>query len=134
MACVASKMAAADRAIRAGDTRGLPNYWRGSPRDTLERWAIHESWALQVEKEHSMYRIRLEDLCRAPVSCVYDIFRSLGLDVTTPVLTVLGDYAACINRDPNGKYIGSDYDWLRQMIKSLSPVMELAEEYGYEIE
>lgn len=133
IACVASKMAAADRAIREGDTRGLPNYWRGSPKDTLGRWAIHENWALQVEKEHPTHRIRLEDLCRAPVSYVYDIFRSLGLDVPTSVLTVLGDYAACINSDPNEKYAGVDYEWLRQMIRVQPDVMALAKRYGHEI-
>lgn len=126
-AVVASMVAAAKRAIDAGDTRGLPVYWRAAPENILSRWVAHEKWALQMAKDYPVHRVRLEDMCCHPITNVYDIFRFVGLEETlTDDFTreTAGEIARRVEIDPNSKYRPYDIE--------LSPeAIVIAKEYGY---
>jgi hypothetical protein len=58
-------------------------YWRGDASAVLERWAIHEEWALAAKDEDKLpvFTLRLEDLWEHPVRKMSELFGFLGLEM-----------------------------------------------------
>lgn len=82
----------------------MPDYFRGSAAQVLERWAIHEEWVLRMKEElgESVLTLRLEDVWRDPMATADRLLAFLELEKTD-------DFAAQVpqllhRRDPNAKY------------------------------
>jgi hypothetical protein len=82
----------------------MPDYFRGSTAQVLERWAENEEWVLRIKEEvgDAVFTVRLEDLWRAPHEVAGRLLDFLGLEMTD-------DFAAQVPqlihpRDPNEKY------------------------------
>lgn len=57
------------------------DYWNQSAEAILERWAIHEEWALAVKDQEQLpvFSFRFEDLCENPVEIMRELFEFLNL-------------------------------------------------------
>lgn len=81
----------------------MPDYFRGTPEQILERWAATEEWALRMKEDGAdIITVRLEDLWRDPFAVAARILGFLDLEATD-------DFTAQIPnlihpRDPNEKY------------------------------
>ena len=102
--------------------KGVPDYWKEGSEVILDRWAIHEQWALQATASghFDVHRLRLEDLARDPHTEMDAIFRFLELSSANADTS---GYAE-INEDPNSAYRSTQYT-------DLPEVAELMKEYGY---
>ena len=85
----------------AGRWQVAPAWWKREPRRILERWAVHEEWALRAVALGDAYGLRFEDLCRAPAETLGALFGFLGLDLPGET----ADRArAMVRRDSNRKH------------------------------
>lgn len=81
----------------------MPDYFRGTPEQILERWAATEEWALGMKEDGAdIITVRLEDLWRDPFAVSARILGFLDLEATD-------DFTAQIPKlihpkDPNEKY------------------------------
>src|SRR4051794_780442 len=62
----------------------MPDYFRGTVEQVLERWAIHEEWALRIKEEtgDAVMTVRLEDLWREPHAIAHRLLDFLDLQAT----------------------------------------------------
>jgi hypothetical protein len=102
----------------------MPDYFRGSVEEILERWAINEEWVLRMKEENgdAIFTVRLEDLWREPRAVAGRLLDFLELKTTD-------DFAAQIPqlihpRDPNEKYAS----FALPEVPRASRIMEI---YGY---
>ena len=85
----------------AGRWQVAPAWWKREPRRILERWAVHETWALRALAQGDGFGLRFEDLCQDPTGTLGALFGFLGLDLPGEV----ADQARGLVRpDPNLKY------------------------------
>jgi hypothetical protein len=85
----------------AGRWQVAPAWWKREPRRILERWAVHEEWALRAVALGDGYGLRFEDLCREPAETLGALFGFLGLDLPGET----ADRArAMVRPEPNRKY------------------------------
>jgi hypothetical protein len=82
----------------------MPDYFRGTVEQVLERWSINEEWALRMKEElgDAVFTVRLEDLWREPNAVAGRLLDFLELEWTD-------EFAAQVPqlihpRDPNEKY------------------------------
>lgn len=81
----------------------VPEYWKGSPAQVLERWAIHEEWVLQAKatEQAPILTFRFEDLCAQPAETMQRVFQFLDLDCPASVADrIRGE----VQPDPNRKW------------------------------
>jgi|GEM_PF-1058388 len=102
----------------------MPDYFRGTVEEVLERWAIHEEWVLRMKETDAgaIFTVRLEDLWREPHAIAGRLLDFLELETTD-------DFAAQIPqlihpRDPNEKYAS----FALPEVARASRIMEI---YGY---
>ena len=85
----------------AGRWQVAPAWWKREPRRILERWAVHEEWALRAVALGDAHGLRFEDLCRDPAETLGALFGFLGLDLPGEI----ADRARELVRpDPNRKH------------------------------
>ena len=85
----------------AGRWQVTPAWWKQEPRRVLERWAVHETWALRAVERGDGFGLRFEDLCQDPAETLGALFGFLGLDLPGEV----ADQArGLVRADPNRKY------------------------------
>ena len=85
----------------AGRWQVAPAWWKREPRRVLERWAVHETWALRALDQGDGFGLRFEDLCQDPAGTLGELFGFLGLDLPGDV----ADRArGMVRPDPNLKY------------------------------
>jgi hypothetical protein len=91
--------------IRAAEkwNEGVPEYWKGTPAQILERWAVHEEWVLEAKSWGGgrVHSLRMEDLCEEPVRRMREVFEHLEVDVPENMDDTI---RASVRRDPNEKY------------------------------
>jgi len=90
--------------LGAGRTWGRVEYWTSeSARDVLERWAVHEQWAIDVKAAlpDRVLTLRFEDLTDSPAATMTSVFTFLGLDTPEPLQRLT---RATTTRDSNAKY------------------------------
>ncbi|HWM93325.1 MAG TPA: sulfotransferase [Thermoanaerobaculia bacterium] len=85
----------------AGRWQVAPGWWKQEPRRILERWAVHERWALEAGARGGCSFLRFEDLCQDPAETLGALFGFLGLDLPGEVA---GRARAMVRPDPNRKY------------------------------
>jgi len=94
---VASMMAAANTW-----SAGVPDYWRLGPEQILQRWTIHEQWAIDAKEEGlPVHSLRFEDLVSDPQDSMHAIFDFLKLNSREANLTEELDR---IETNPNRNY------------------------------
>lgn len=82
----------------------MPDYFRGTAAQVLERWAINEEWALRMKETHgdAILTLRLEDLWLEPHAVVDRLLDFLELE---PSAELTRQIPWLIHpRDPNEKY------------------------------
>lgn len=102
----------------------MPDYFRGTVEQVLERWAIHEEWVLRMKESspEAVFTVRLEDLWREPHAVAERLLDFLGLE-SSDELT--GQIPQLIHpRDPNEKYAS----FALPEVPGASRIMEI---YGY---
>lgn len=84
-------------------TQGVPQYWKQTPMEILERWAIHEKWVLQEKsmRPNKIHTLRLEDLCKKPEEIMAGVFEFLGEEMLGHIAE---HFEALIKINPNDKY------------------------------
>lgn len=110
--------------MRAAESwKVVPDYWKGTAFGLLERWAIHEAWALEVAEEDStpVHRLRLEDLCARPIETMERVFEFLDVELPAEIEDRI---RRSVYTDPNAKYTGFELP----ASSRAAPIMEL---YGY---
>jgi LPS sulfotransferase NodH len=102
----------------------MPDYFRGTVEQVLERWAINEEWVLRMKETdaEAIFTVRLEDLWREPHAIAGRLLDFLELETTD-------DFAAQVPqlihpRDPNEKYAS----FALPEVPRASRIMEI---YGY---
>ncbi|HEU0053851.1 MAG TPA: sulfotransferase [Longimicrobium sp.] len=103
----------------------MPDYFRGTAAEVLERWAIHEEWALRMKEEvgDAFLTVRLEDLWREPRAVAHRLLDFLELETTD-------EFEAMIPRlihprDPNEKYASFT-------LPEVPRALRIVEIHGYE--
>ena len=96
--------------IEAGKTwndQSIPEYWKQTPSQILERWAIHEEWVLRAKSRllNKIRTIRLEDLAEDPVRIMSETFSFLDLDLPSDVEKTIADW---VWRNPNWRHRAFD--------------------------
>lgn len=96
---VASKM----RAAANWDDESLPDYWRGTASEILERWATHEEWVLDMKNTSSdgVHTFRLEDIAISPEETLDEIFGVLDLETPDRIRRFLRKW---VRKRPNKNY------------------------------
>jgi hypothetical protein len=76
---VASMMDAA----KTWDDQSVPQYWKETSQQILERWTTREEWVLQVKSRlpDKVHTVRLEDLAEDPVRIMSETLDFLDLDI-----------------------------------------------------
>jgi hypothetical protein len=119
-AVVASMMEAA----RTWGSETVPEYWRETPKQILERWATHEEWVLQVKSRlpDKVYTIRLEDLPEEPVRIISEILEFLDLESSSEFEELFANW---VWEKPNERHQSFDL--------TISPrAHQIMRSYGYE--
>jgi LPS sulfotransferase NodH len=82
----------------------MPDYFRGTVEQVLERWAINEEWVLRMKEidAAAIFTVRLEDLWREPHAIAGRLLDFLGLEPTDDFITQIPQLIH--PRDPNEKY------------------------------
>lgn len=82
----------------------MPDYFRGSVEEILERWAINEEWVLRMKEENgdAIFTVRLEDLWREPRAIAGRLLDFLDLQPTNEFEDLIPQLIH--PRDPNEKY------------------------------
>lgn len=82
----------------------MPDYFRGTVADVLERWAVNEEWALRIKEENAdtVFTIRLEDLWRDSHGIAARLLDFLDLKPTPEFEALIPQLIH--PRDPNAKY------------------------------
>lgn len=82
----------------------MPDYFRGTVEQVLDRWAMNEEWVVRMKESNpgAIFTVRLEDLWREPHEIAGRLLTFLDLETTD-------EFAAQIPqlihpRDPNEKY------------------------------
>jgi hypothetical protein len=94
-------------ASKTWNKESVPDYWKGTPQQILERWAIHEEWVLQIKSNlpNKVHTIRLEDLAEDPVRVLSGTFGFLGLDLPPDTEEL---YSAWVWKKPNQRHQSFD--------------------------
>lgn len=102
----------------------MPDYFRGTVEQVLERWAIHEEWVLRMKETDAdaSFTVRLEDLWREPHAIAGRLLDFLGLEPTDDFVTQIPQLIH--PRDPNEKYAS----FALPEVPRASRIMEI---YGY---
>lgn len=102
----------------------MPDYFRGSVAEVLERWAIHEEWVLRMKESHGdgIFTVRLEDLWRDPHAVAGRLLAFLHLEPTKEFEELIPQLIH--PRDPNEKYAS----FALPEVPRASRIMEM---YGY---
>jgi len=90
--------------LEAGRTWGRVDHWTSPSADeVLDRWAVHEQWALDVKAAlpDQVLTLRFEDLTDAPTAAMAQVFAFLGLDMPKPLCRLT---TSITTRDRNAKY------------------------------
>jgi hypothetical protein len=90
--------------LEAGRSWARVGYWTDtSARDVLERWAVHEQWALDIKTAFPdrVLTVRFEDLTGAPTATMTEVFAFLDLDMSEHLRRAT---TATTVRDHNAKY------------------------------
>lgn len=82
----------------------MPDYFRGTTEQILERWAINEEWVLRMKEENgdAILTVRLEDLWREPHAVVDRLLAFLDLEPSAELADLIPRLIH--PRDPNAKY------------------------------
>ncbi len=101
----------------------VPEYWKGTPEDLLERWAIQEEWVLAAKSEPGamIHTLRMEDLCQRPVDEMAAVFTFLDLEMPDGAPKRIARF---IDPDPGRKH----QSFTLPTSPRASQIMEL---YGY---
>ena len=102
----------------------MPDYFRGSVEEILERWAINEEWVLRMKEENAdaIFTVRLENLWREPRAIAGRLLDFLDLQPTNEFDALIPQLIH--PRDPNEKYAS----FALPEVPRASRVMEI---YGY---
>lgn len=102
----------------------MPDYFRGTVEEILERWAINEEWVLRMKEENAdaIFTVRLEDLWREPRAIAGRLMDFLDLDTPSELTEQIPQLIH--PRDPNEKYAS----FALPEVPRASRVMEI---YGY---
>jgi LPS sulfotransferase NodH len=102
----------------------MPDYFRGTVEQVLERWAINEEWVLRMKETDAdaIFTVRLEDLWREPHAIADRLLDFLELDPTDDFVTQIPQLIH--PRDPNEKYAS----FALPEVPRASRIMEI---YGY---
>lgn len=102
----------------------MPDYFRGSVEEILERWAIHEEWVLRMKEENAdaIFTVRLDDLWREPRAIAGRLLDFLDLQPTDEFEYLIPQLIH--PRDPNEKYAS----FALPEVPRASRIMEI---YGY---
>ncbi|HVG46445.1 MAG TPA: sulfotransferase [Longimicrobium sp.] len=82
----------------------MPDYFRGTAEEILERWAVTEEWALRMKETagDAMITVRLEDLWKDPFAISTRILGFLDLEMPEGFAELIPQLIH--PRDPNEKY------------------------------
>jgi len=99
-------------------------FWTLDAQSILERWTIHEEWALDIERKNQerVYRLRLCDLCAAPIETMRGLFDWLGLDICNEMANTIKSW---VDPNPNDKHKNFDL----QLSDRAKRIMDI---YGYD--
>jgi hypothetical protein len=102
----------------------MPDYFRGTVEEVLERWAIHEEWVLRMKQEigDAIFTVRLEDLWREPKTIAANLLDFLGLETSAEFEALIPQLIH--PRDPNAKYASF-------ALPELPRARAIMEVYGY---
>jgi hypothetical protein len=116
-AVVASKQAAA----RTWPV--VPEYWKGSTSEILDRWRIHEQWVLELKEltPNRVHTVRLEDVSVDPREEISKLFTFLRLESPHELIERLASF---VYSSPNAKYSSNGAD-------ATLEVHHIMETYGY---
>jgi hypothetical protein len=101
----------------------VPEYWKETPQQVLERWATHEEWVLQVKSRlpSKVHTVRLEDLAEDPVRIMSETFSFLDLDLPPDAEEIIAKWAW---KNPNRRHHSFDLNF--------SPrAYQIMQSYGY---
>jgi hypothetical protein len=103
----------------------MPDYFRGTVEQVLERWAIHEEWVLRMKETDAdaIFTVRLEDLWREPRAVADRLMDFLDLDTPDELANQIPQLIH--PRDPNEKYAS----FALPEVPRARRIMEI---YGYE--
>jgi hypothetical protein len=82
----------------------MPDYFRGTVEEVLERWAVNEEWVLRMKETSAdaIFTVRLEDLWREPHETAGRLLDFLELEPTEAFTAQIPQLIH--PRDPNEKY------------------------------
>jgi hypothetical protein len=105
-------------------SQSVPEYWRETSEQILERWATHEEWVLQVKSRlpDKIHTIRLEDLPEDPLRIISETFAFLDLESSPEIEELVANW---VRKNPNERHASFDLN--------ISPrAYQIMRSYGYE--
>ena len=105
---------------------GVPDYWYQGREKIIQRWGIHEQWAIDARETDGLnvHTLKFEDLVCRPIDEMRKVFDFLELDSREADLS---DQLAQIDPDPNRKYANSESF-------TTPAIREIMLRYGYTID
>jgi hypothetical protein len=73
----------------------VPEYWKGTSQQILDRWATHEEWVFQVKSRlpSKVRTVRLEDLVEDPIRIMSEMFSFLDLGLPAGTEDIYAQWA-----------------------------------------
>jgi hypothetical protein len=93
--------------LEAANTWGkdsVPEYWKETSQQVLERWTTYEEWVLQAKSRlpDKIHTVRLEDLAADPVHTMSKTFGFLGLDLPSGTEELITEWTV---KNPNQRHL-----------------------------
>ena len=106
------------RKAQMGRMPGIPEFWREGTDSVLSHWVKFEKWVIDAKRDHQIYTIRFEDLCKNYRGECADLFNHLGLKVR-------------IDKIPSTMCRNTNFKYQFEYIRLEGEAREIAREYRY---